>query len=81
MSKWRQGRRRNEAHRELNRYGVSKRYGVTNGQIDYDRPYYRVRPRGFDTILFDVRKPETTATSDFERFMDAVQALSLVEAR
>lgn len=67
-----------ESRRALGRFAIEKRYYYKSGtkETDWSNPFYRVRPRGFSTVLFDITKPEQTASADFERFMDAVQYLS-----
>jgi hypothetical protein len=81
MSKWHEGRRRKEAQRELNRFSIQKRYQLTDGKLDYSKPLYRFRPKGFDTTLFDVVKPPHTSVADFEAVMDAVQTLTWTTPR
>lgn len=67
MSKWHQGRRRNESLRALASFKVNRVWNENT---------YRVRPRGFDTILFEIMKPDHVAEADFRKIMDAVVTLS-----
>jgi hypothetical protein len=76
MSKWHANRERKAAHKQLNRFSIRKLYRVSGGQIDYSDPYYRVRPKGYDTVLFDVTRPSHVALSDFEQMMDAVKTMT-----
>lgn len=60
----------------LTQFKITRMLSVKNGNVDYDDPFYRVRPRGFGTVLFEVHKPEHCFVDDFERFMDAIVYLS-----
>lgn len=81
MSSVRQGRRRNEAHRTLNRFRLTLTYPVLPvGGLDYNNPIYRVRPRGFDTVLMEIKRPAHVAVADFTAFWDAVRTMSDITA-
>ena len=56
--------------RTMGRYNVVR---VTNR--DWSLKCYQVKPRGFDTALFEVVKPKGTSTQDFDNFMRAVARL------
>lgn len=64
------------ALRVLPKFQVSRVYPWRDGKRDYTSAYYRVRPRGFDTVLFEITRPAHVACNDFERFMDAIVKLS-----
>jgi hypothetical protein len=70
MSKWQQGRDRNRSLRELTRYTVRRVW--EGGEVRR----FRIRPRGFDTVLFEIVRPEGCSEADFKRFADAIQTLS-----
>jgi hypothetical protein len=66
------------SRRALQNYRVERvyRFKADGSSIDYSNPFYKVRPRGFNTVLFEVSKPAHCSASDFMRFMDAVDKLS-----
>lgn len=72
---------RNDKLRKLNGFYVHQRYPYRiDGERDYSRPVYDIRPRGFFTVLFTVEKPAHTNTEDFIKFMDTVKSLCDIPA-
>lgn len=69
MTSRRTARRRNEALQALSRFDIRRVYNNGN-------PFYRVRPRGFDTILFDVHRPAHVASTDFDTIMTSIETLA-----
>jgi hypothetical protein len=67
-----------ESLRAVARFNIQRRYAHNaDGTVDWSVPVaFTVRPKGFDTELFKITKPETTSIHDFVAFMDAVANLA-----
>lgn len=69
---------RAESLRAVARFNIQRRYARNgDGAIDWSAPVsFTVRPKGFQTVLFNITKPDTTAIDDFVALMDAVSNLT-----
>ena len=58
------------SRRALNRFNM-----VRVVDKNWNLQAYRVKPRGFDTALFEIVRPEGTSERDFNDFLRAVEHL------
>jgi hypothetical protein len=66
------------ALRELNNFRVTRAHPYKVGtDIDWSRPVYRLRPKGFETILATIIVDEEPGhKTDIERFFDNVKVVA-----
>lgn len=67
---------RAKALRTLQRFDIERIFTYKDGRTDWSVCRWRVRPRGFHTLLMVIDKPEYVHTDDFTDLMGAIEELS-----
>lgn len=67
---------RAKALRTLRRFDIERIFAYKDGRTDWSVCRWRVRPRGFHTVLLTIDKTEHMHTDDFINLMGAIEELS-----